>query len=59
MSNEYWNPSTKGNHSAYDAAIVDRIYSEELVAGAPMRAKLLELSQYLEMVSGHSALRCP
>ena len=50
VASKYWAPQTSGNHSEFDAEIVDQIYMQE-IRGSKFtirRIMMLEFSQYLE-----------
>lgn len=50
IAHKYWDPSTEGNHQAYDAEIIEQIYQNEICQSehATRRITVLEFSQYLE-----------
>ena len=47
IAQEYWAPGNP-EPNAYDAALVQKLYNEELSLGSPSRVAILEFSQYLE-----------
>ncbi|CAG0881256.1 unnamed protein product [Darwinula stevensoni] len=47
---KYWSPQTKGNHSPFNADIIEEVYQNEIIGSSFSRRRImmLEFSQYLE-----------